>query len=274
MNISTSGLRLHAARRRLPVHRHLAFRYQPTPLNLAKTICVNALVTGPLSVTTRKYVRPVASSPLTKMLEVVRLWRTTGVTPDNSVEELLHFLTVTFSDRVLAHDYEMKDVLMKKGERVALVLPSRDRDQQTFEDTTRVDFNRQRKPNLSFFGGVPQGRSSREDFGTALARHGAGKQAMDAASTATRYVQNLLREAPPPNYPFDGVTELWFTSSEAASQASSTPHSNRLLMSWQSSLIWTGRQRCCATSHIVGHASSRCKLAQHDEPDAADGSRS
>jgi hypothetical protein len=42
------------------------------------------------------------------MLEVVRLWRTTGVTPDNSVEELLHFLTVTFSGRVLAHDYEMK----------------------------------------------------------------------------------------------------------------------------------------------------------------------
>jgi hypothetical protein len=65
-----------------------------------------------------------------------------------------------------------------------------------------------------------QGGSSRQDFDTALARHEqTGKRAVDATASATRYVHNLLREPPPPNYPFDGVTETWFTTSEQATRA-------------------------------------------------------
>jgi hypothetical protein len=62
--------------------------------------------------------------------------------------------------------------------------------------------------------------SSREEFDAALARHAeVGKHAVDATNTATRYVHNLLREAPPPDYPFDGVTETWFIASEDATHA-------------------------------------------------------
>jgi hypothetical protein len=32
-------------------------------------------------------------------------------------------------------------------------------------------------------------------------------------------VQNLLREVPPPGYPFDGITETWFNTSEDATRA-------------------------------------------------------
>jgi hypothetical protein len=62
--------------------------------------------------------------------------------------------------------------------------------------------------------------SSREQFDAALARHAdIGKRAVDATNTATRYVHNLLREAPPPDYPFDGVTETWFIASDDATRA-------------------------------------------------------
>jgi hypothetical protein len=59
--------------------------------------------------------------------------------------------------------------------------------------------------------------TSREDF---LARwRGHAEVAAAAAATVTRYVQNRLREEPPPGYPFDGVEETWFATVEDATRA-------------------------------------------------------
>jgi hypothetical protein len=60
--------------------------------------------------------------------------------------------------------------------------------------------------------------TSREDF---LARWGGrhAEVAAEAAATVTRYVQNRLREEPPPGYPFDGIEETWFATAEDATRA-------------------------------------------------------
>ena len=77
--------------------------------------------------------------------------------PDNigsQIEELLRVYSVTFSGRMLAQDYEMRGVKMKKGDRVTAVLPACNYDPDIFPDPTRVDFHRPRKPILAFAGGV------------------------------------------------------------------------------------------------------------------------
>lgn len=73
---------------------------------------------------------------------------------DSQVEELLRVWSVTFSGRMLAQDYEMRGVKMKKGERVTAVLPACNFDPEVFPDPTTVDFHRPRKPILAFAGGV------------------------------------------------------------------------------------------------------------------------
>ena len=73
--------------------------------------------------------------------------------PDNigsQIEELLRVFSVTFSGRMLAQDYEMRGVKMKKGDRVTAVLPACNYDPDVFPDPTRVDFQRPRKPTLAF----------------------------------------------------------------------------------------------------------------------------
>jgi len=72
---------------------------------------------------------------------------------NNQVEELLRVFAVTFSGRMLAQDYEMHGVTMKKGERVSAVLPAANFDPSVFPDPTEVKFDRPRKPILSFAGG-------------------------------------------------------------------------------------------------------------------------
>lgn len=72
---------------------------------------------------------------------------------NNQVEELLRVFAVTFSGRMLAKDYEMHGVTMKKGERVSAVLPAANFDPSVFPDPTEVKFDRPRKPILSFAGG-------------------------------------------------------------------------------------------------------------------------
>jgi len=77
--------------------------------------------------------------------------------PDNinaQVEELLRVHAVTFSGRMVAKDYEMRGVKMKKGDRVTAVLPTCNYDPEVFPNPTEVDFHRPRKPILSFAGGV------------------------------------------------------------------------------------------------------------------------
>ncbi len=77
--------------------------------------------------------------------------------PDNidaQLEELLRVFSVTFSGRMLAKDYEMHGVKMKKGERVTSILPACNYDPDVFPDPTKVDFHRPRKPILAFAGGV------------------------------------------------------------------------------------------------------------------------
>ena len=42
------------------------------------------------------------------------------------------------------------------------------------------------------------------------------KSAADASGKVVRYVQNQVIEEPPPGYPFDGVTEIWFANTDDA----------------------------------------------------------
>ena len=70
------------------------------------------------------------------------------------VEELLRVYSVTFSGRVLAQDFEMRGVQMKKGDRITCVLPACNYDPEAFPDPTRIDFDRPRKTILAFTVGV------------------------------------------------------------------------------------------------------------------------
>lgn len=73
---------------------------------------------------------------------------------DSQVEELLRVWSVTFSGRMLAKDFEMRGVQMKKGDRVTAVLPACNFDPDVFPDPTEVNFHRPRRPILAFAGGV------------------------------------------------------------------------------------------------------------------------
>lgn len=78
-------------------------------------------------------------------------------TPDNInnvVEELLRVFTVTFSGRTLRHDYELRGVQMKKGDKVTSILPACNYDPEIFPNPTEVNFHRPRKPVLTFAGGA------------------------------------------------------------------------------------------------------------------------
>ena len=44
----------------------------------------------------------------------------------------------------------------------------------------------------------------------------AAKRAIDASRKVVRYVHNQVTEPPPPGYPFDAVTETWFTNTDDA----------------------------------------------------------
>src|SRR5579862_8473487 len=77
--------------------------------------------------------------------------------PENigaTVEELLRVFGVTFSGRTLTQDYEMRGVILKKGDKVTSILPAANYDPAAFENPREVNFRRPRKPNLSFAGGV------------------------------------------------------------------------------------------------------------------------
>lgn len=73
---------------------------------------------------------------------------------DSQLEELLRVWAVTFSGRVLAKDYEMHGVKMKKGDRITAILPTCNFDPDVWERPHDVDFKRARKPILTFAGGV------------------------------------------------------------------------------------------------------------------------
>jgi cytochrome P450 len=77
--------------------------------------------------------------------------------PDNingTLEELLRVFSVTFSGRTLTQDYELHGVKMKKGDKITSILPAANYDPTAFENPTKVNFGRPRKPNLAFAGGV------------------------------------------------------------------------------------------------------------------------
>ena len=73
---------------------------------------------------------------------------------DAQLEELLRIFGVTFSGRELIKDLELDGVTMKKGERLFCILPACNYDPDVFENPREVDFNRQRKPILTFTGGI------------------------------------------------------------------------------------------------------------------------
>ncbi len=72
---------------------------------------------------------------------------------NNQVEELLRVFAVTFSGRMIAKDYELHGVKMKKGDRITAILPTANFDPEVFPNPTEVQFDRPRKPILSFAGG-------------------------------------------------------------------------------------------------------------------------
>ncbi|MBW8753475.1 MAG: cytochrome P450 [Sphingomonadales bacterium] len=69
-------------------------------------------------------------------------------------EELLRMWAVTFSGRTLRKDLELRGVQMKAGDKVMSVLPSANYDAEVWPNPLDVDFDRVRKPILSFAGGV------------------------------------------------------------------------------------------------------------------------
>ena len=69
-------------------------------------------------------------------------------------EELLRMYAVTFSGRTLKKDLEIRGVKMKAGDKVTSILPACNYDAEVFANPLAVDFDRQRKPILSFAGGV------------------------------------------------------------------------------------------------------------------------
>lgn len=71
----------------------------------------------------------------------------------NQVEELLRVFSVTFSGRMVAKDYEMHGVQLKKGDRITAILPTCNFDPDVFPNPTEVNFHRPRKPILAFAGG-------------------------------------------------------------------------------------------------------------------------
>ena len=73
---------------------------------------------------------------------------------DDIVEELLRRWSVTFSGRVLAKDFEMRGVQMKKGDRITCILPACNFDPDVFPNPKDVDFDRPRKTILAFTVGV------------------------------------------------------------------------------------------------------------------------
>jgi cytochrome P450 len=73
---------------------------------------------------------------------------------DDIVEELLRRWSVTFSGRVLAQDFEMRGVKMKKGDRVTCILPACNFDPAVFPNPTEVNFDRPRRTILAFTVGV------------------------------------------------------------------------------------------------------------------------
>lgn len=69
-------------------------------------------------------------------------------------EEMLRMWAVTFSGRTLRKDLELRGVRMKAGDKVMSVLPSCNYDPEVWPNPLAVDFDRVRKPILSFAGGV------------------------------------------------------------------------------------------------------------------------
>jgi cytochrome P450 len=69
-------------------------------------------------------------------------------------EELLRMWAVTFSGRTVRKDLELRGVQLKTGDKVMSVLPSCNFDAEVWPNPLTVDFDRVRKPILSFAGGV------------------------------------------------------------------------------------------------------------------------
>jgi cytochrome P450 len=73
---------------------------------------------------------------------------------DAQLEELLRVYGVTFSGRELTADIELDGVAMKRGDRLFCLLPACNYDPDVFPNPREVNFERPRKPILTFTGGV------------------------------------------------------------------------------------------------------------------------
>ncbi len=73
---------------------------------------------------------------------------------DGQVEEFLRAFAPTFSARYVTKDLELDGVLLKEGDSFMSFLPACNYDPEVWDNPREIDFNRQRKPILTFTGGV------------------------------------------------------------------------------------------------------------------------
>ncbi|HLT15204.1 MAG TPA: cytochrome P450 [Acidimicrobiales bacterium] len=119
------------------------------------------------------------------------LWEQLAEDPSRiptAVEELLRWVTpLNNMFRTVARDVEVDGVRMKEGDRVALVYPSANRDEDWFEDPYEVDLTRDPNPHIAF------------GFGThfCLGAHVARLQLRVALEELTSRFTNLRPISPP-----------------------------------------------------------------------------
>lgn len=73
---------------------------------------------------------------------------------DAQTEEFLRAFAPTFSARYLTQDLELDGVLLKKGDSFMSFLPACNYDPEVWDNPREIDFNRHRKPILTFTGGI------------------------------------------------------------------------------------------------------------------------
>ena len=74
----------------------------------------------------------------------------------SAIEEMLRFTTpVIYFRRTVMEDTEMRDVTMKRGDKVVILYGSANRDEEVFENPNTFDVGRNPNPHMAFGGGGP-----------------------------------------------------------------------------------------------------------------------
>ncbi len=73
-----------------------------------------------------------------------------------AIEEMLRYTTpVRYFRRTVTEDTEMRDITMKRGDKVVILYGSANRDEEVFENANTFDVGRNPNPHMAFGGGGP-----------------------------------------------------------------------------------------------------------------------